>query len=57
MTAAKPAGAASGETGTTVSAGVGIGVGVIDNSNLAYIENATVEAGGLNVSAKTGGQD
>lgn len=57
MTAAKPAGAASGETGTTVSAGVGIGVGVIDSSNSAYIENATVEAGGLNVSAKTGGQE
>lgn len=57
MTAAKPAGAASGETGTTVSAGVGIGVGVINSSNLAYIENATVEAGGLNVSAKTGGQE
>lgn len=57
MTAAKPAGAASGETGTTVSAGVGIGVGVINSSNLAYIENATVEAGGLNVSVKTGGQE
>ena len=57
MTAAKPAGAASGEAGTTVSAGVGIGVGVINSSNLAYIENATVEAGGLNVSAKTGGQE
>ncbi len=57
MTAAKPAGAASEETGTTVSAGVGIGVGVINSNNLAYIENATVEAGGLNVSAKTGGQE
>lgn len=57
MEAAKAAGDTSQETGTTVSAGVGIGVGVINSSNQAYIENATIKAGGLNVSAKTGGQE
>ena len=48
----------SDSTGDTeakkVSAGVGISVNVINNSNEAYIKNATVKAGGLTVKASDG---
>ena len=48
----------SDSTGDTeakkVSAGVGISVNVVNNSNEAYIKNATVKAGGLTVKASDG---
>ena len=47
----------SGASGTGTSAGVGAGVNVVNSSNLAYIENANIEANGLTVSAKTGGYE
>ena len=47
----------SGTSGTGTSAGVGAGVNVVNSSNLAYIENAHIEANGLTVSAKTGGYE
>ena len=47
----------SGASGTGTSAGVGAGVNVVNSSNLAYIENAIIEANGLTVSAKTGGYE
>lgn len=53
----KANGDTSVETGTKISAGVGIGVNVIKNENTAYIENATITAGGVTVRATTGGQE
>ncbi len=50
-------GETSGASGTGTSAGVGAGVNVVNSSNLAYIENAYIEANGLTVSAKTGGYE
>ena len=50
-------GGTSGAFGTGTSAGVGAGVNVVNSSNLAYIENANIEANGLTVSAKTGGYE
>ncbi len=52
----KANGDTSGKSGTNISAGVAIGVGVVNNRNEAYISNATINAQDLTVAAVTGGQ-
>ena len=52
----KANGDTSGKNGTNISAGVAIGVGVVNNHNKAYISNATINANDLTVAAVTGEQ-
>ena len=52
----KANGDTSGKSGTNISAGVAIGVGVVNNRNEAYISNATINANDLTVAAVTGEQ-